>query len=124
MNTIQPIDLENLENERCRAMISADMTALDRLFSDKLIWSHSSGHVDNKQEFLAKIEGGASQYLSISREDEKYVISAAAAIASGIVSQEVRLNGVERSLRSRYTARKSGVWGKRVSVGGNPGGRR
>src|SRR3546814_12663250 len=95
MNTIQPIDLENLENERCRAMISADMTALDRLFSDKLIWSHSSGHVDNKQEFLAKIEGGASQYLSISREDEKYVISADAAIASGLVSQEVRLNGVE-----------------------------
>jgi hypothetical protein len=37
------------------------------------------------------------------REDEKYVISADAAVASGIVAQEVRLGGVERSLRARYT---------------------
>jgi hypothetical protein len=103
MNTIQPIDLKNLEDERCRAMTSADMAALDRLFSDKLIWTHSSAHVDNKQALLAKIESGASQYLSMRREDEKYVISADAAVASGVVIQEVRLGGVERSLRSRYT---------------------
>ena len=37
------------------------------------------------------------------REDEKYVISADAAVASGLVVQEVRLGGAERSLRSRYT---------------------
>jgi Domain of unknown function (DUF4440) len=103
MNTIQTVDLKSLEDERCRAMTNADVAALDRLVSDKLIWTHSSGHVDSKQALLAKIESGASQYLSICREDEKYVISAAAAVASGIVVQEVRLGGVERSLRSRYT---------------------
>ena len=103
MNTIQAIDLKSLEDERCRAMTSADMAALDRLMSDKLIWTHSSGHVDNKQALLAKIESGATQYLTMRREDEKFVISADAAVASGIVSQEVRLGGVEHSLRSRYT---------------------
>src|ERR1700730_16496944 len=103
MNTIQTVDLKSLEDERCRAMTNADVAALDRLVSDKLIWTHSSGHVDSKQALLAKIESGASQYLSICREDEKYVISAAAAVASGIVVQEARLGGVERSLRSRYT---------------------
>jgi hypothetical protein len=103
MTTMQPSDLKGLEDARCSAMTSADMAALDRLFSDKLIWTHSSAHVDNKQELLAKIESGATQYLSIRREDEKYVISGDAAVASGIVIQEVRLGGVERSLRSRYT---------------------
>jgi hypothetical protein len=61
MSTIQPVDLKNLEDERCRAMTGADMAALDRLFSDKLIWTHSSGHVDSKQALLAKIESGATQ---------------------------------------------------------------
>jgi hypothetical protein len=103
MSTIQTVDLKSLEDERCRAMTSADMAALDRLFSDKLIWTHSSAHVDSKQALLAKIESGATQYLSIRREDERYVISANAAVASGVVIQEVRLGGVERSLRSRYT---------------------
>jgi hypothetical protein len=84
-------------------MTSADIAALDRLFSDKLIWTHSFAHVDSKQSLLAKIESGATQYLSMRREDEKYVISADAAVASGIVVQEVRLGGAERSLRSRYT---------------------
>ncbi|MFM0359924.1 nuclear transport factor 2 family protein [Paraburkholderia sediminicola] len=113
MNTIQPVDLKSLEDERCRAMTSADMAALDRLFSDKLIWTHSSAHVDTKQGLLAKIESGATQYLSMRREDEKYVISADAAIASGVVTQEVRLGGAERSLRGRYTNvwfREGDVW--------------
>src|SRR5258708_15787859 len=113
MNTIQPVDLKSLEDERCRAMTSADMAALDRLFSDKLIWTHSSAHVDTKHGLLAKIESGATQYLSMRREDEKYVISADAAIASGVVTQEVRLGGVERSLRGRYTNvwfREGDVW--------------
>jgi hypothetical protein len=103
VNTIQTVDLKSLEDERCRAMTNVDMATLDRLFSDKLIWTHSSGHVDSKQALLAKIESGASQYLSIRREDEKYVISVDAAVASGIVSQEVRVGAIERSLRNRYT---------------------
>jgi ketosteroid isomerase-like protein len=113
MNTIQPIDLKSLEDERCGAMTSADIAALDRLFSDDLIWTHSSGKVDGKKRLLAKIESGESQYLSMRREDEKYVISADAAVASGSVSMEVRLGGVERSLRSRYTNvwfREGDVW--------------
>jgi ketosteroid isomerase-like protein len=103
MTTMQRIDLKSLEDERCRAMTSADLAALDRLLSDKLVWTHSSAHVDSKQGLLAKIESGESQYLSMRREDERYVISDDAAVASGVVIQAVRLGGVERSLRSRYT---------------------
>jgi len=113
MNKIQPIDLKSLEDERCRAMTSVDIAALDRLLDDDLIWTHSSGQVDGKKRLLAKIESGESQYLSMRREDEKYVISDDAAVASGSVSMEVRLGGVERSLRSRYTNvwfREGDVW--------------
>jgi hypothetical protein len=39
MSTIQPVDLKNLEDERCRAMTGAD----------------------SKQALLAKIESGATQ---------------------------------------------------------------
>jgi hypothetical protein len=113
VDTTQPVDLKSLEDERCRAMTSADLAALDRLLSDDLIWTHSSAKVDSKKRLLAKIESGESQYLSMRREDEKYVVSADAAVASGVVIQEVRLGGVERSLRSRYTNvwfREGDVW--------------
>ncbi|MFL9934871.1 nuclear transport factor 2 family protein [Paraburkholderia sp. RL18-103-BIB-C] len=103
MTTMQRIDLKSLEDERCRAMTSADLAALDRVLSDDLIWTHSSGKVDSKKELLAKIESGESQYLSMLREDERYVISDDAAVASGVVIQVVRLGGEVRSLRSRYT---------------------
>lgn len=103
MNTMQESELKSLEDQRCVAMTRSDIAALSRLLSDRLIWTHSSGKVDSKQDLLAKIESGASQYLSMLREGEKYLLSENSAVATGVVRMQVRLGGVEKAMRSRYT---------------------
>jgi ketosteroid isomerase-like protein len=48
-----------------KAMIDADSAALDMLTAKELSYGHSSGHIDNKQEFIIKITSGKSDFVTI-----------------------------------------------------------
>jgi len=48
-----------------KAMIDGDSALLDALTLPELSYGHSSGHIDNKQEFIAKIVSGKSDFVTI-----------------------------------------------------------
>lgn len=48
-----------------KAMIDGDSAMLDALTSTELSYGHSSGHIDNKQEFIDKIVSGKSDFVTI-----------------------------------------------------------
>jgi len=54
-----------LEEARSAAMVRGDTAALDRLASDGLRYTHSSGGQDSKQSWLSKIGSGAVRYQSV-----------------------------------------------------------
>ena len=47
------------------AMIDGDKTTLEKVTSDHLSYGHSSGRVENKQEFVESIVSGKSDFESI-----------------------------------------------------------
>lgn len=47
------------------AMISGNAVELDNLVVDQLTYGHSGGQVDDKKEFLHKLTGGGSDFVSI-----------------------------------------------------------
>jgi hypothetical protein len=83
-------------------MIRADIEALTSLFSDRLVWTHSSASKDNKAALLAKIASGKTQYVTMKRSDEHYIASDASFVATGVVEMDVKLDGAPRQMRSRY----------------------
>lgn len=96
-------DILELEEARCQAMIDADVKVLGRLLDDELIWTHASGHVDDRAGFLAKLSGASMRYLTMTRSDEQVRLSGSSAVVTGRVAMEVIIAGQQRSLSNRYT---------------------
>jgi hypothetical protein len=94
--------IESLEVERCQALVAADMETLDRLFSERLNWCHSSGKVDSKAQLLAKISSGATKYLTMERTDTRVIAGRNGGVATGLVNMAAIVAGTEHQLSNRY----------------------
>lgn len=76
-----------------KAMISADQAELEKLVSGKLSYGHSSGHVDNKREFVEKIVSGRSDFISIDMEDVSVSTSGKTAVVRHVLHARTNDNG-------------------------------
>lgn len=56
------------------ALVKNDFPALDKLYADNLIYTHSSGVVDNKTTYIDNLKAGNTKYLSLKRDDIKVTV--------------------------------------------------
>jgi ketosteroid isomerase-like protein len=102
------------EQKRSAAMLANDAAALDALLDARLQFCHSTGNVDDKASYIAKLANGRLQYTAIQWQDE--VVTALgpdAAIISGRMHMDVRVEGTDKSLNNRVVtvwSRAEGQW--------------
>jgi ketosteroid isomerase-like protein len=60
-----------LEKDWASALMKADTAALDKLYADSLVYTHSSGSVDDKPTYIANIKSGKSKYEMVELGDFK-----------------------------------------------------
>ena len=60
-----------LEQEWVDALVKADAARLETLYADTLVYTHSSGSVDDKAKYIANLKAGGTKYLSIDRDAVK-----------------------------------------------------
>ena len=58
-----------LEQQWEDALLKSDVAALEKIYDDSLIYTHSSGAVDNKSAYVGNIKSGATKYESMKRDD-------------------------------------------------------
>jgi ketosteroid isomerase-like protein len=95
-----------LDEERSRAMTTADTAALERLMSDDVVYTHSSGRLDSKKSFIASIASGTVKYRRIDRKDVATSLREGFAILTGAVEIDVETGGKLLNLNLRF----SNVW--------------
>lgn len=94
---------QNLELQRTKAMVEADVSYLATIFSDALSYGHSSSVIDDKSAMLDKISTGAYNYLSVETKILSATISSGQLlIIMGNVEIDVILNGKHRIMDSVY----------------------
>lgn len=110
-------ELRAVEEQRYRAMIQADLPALEKLLADDLVYVHSSGSIESKEQFLATLRSGGLRYKKITPEDTRYRLAGTLAVVTGRSSVEVDHDGKPQSFRLRFTAvyEKSGAGWRLVS---------
>jgi len=54
-----------VENERIQAVLHRDTAALEQLLADELVYTHSTGRVDSKAQFIHSIQSGDLSYLAM-----------------------------------------------------------
>lgn len=61
-------EVEALERQRFEAQVKKDYPLLEKVFADDLVYTHSNGKQNNKQEYIQSIRDGKSQYEKIDVE--------------------------------------------------------
>jgi len=108
MSTDAIVEVSALEDQRVAATTAGDLATLGNLISDELIYTHSSGRVDDKRSFLESIRSGAVRYASIARSDIVMKRHGDAVFVNGDGDLEVVIGGAPKTIRMRY----SNVWVK------------
>jgi len=76
-----------------KAMMAADKAKLEALVSDKLSYGHSSGVVQDKQEFVEVIVSKKTIYKTITLSDGTVAVAGNNAIARHVFTAEVEAGG-------------------------------
>jgi hypothetical protein len=97
------------EDERYAAQLQSDVTALDRLLADDLVYIHSNAQVDSKQAFIESLRSGAVKYLSMKRSDVRVRTFGCVAVITGLANYDVHFNGKDISVDLRFHS----VWARR-----------
>ena len=75
------------------AVMARDFQALDRIFGDKLIYAHSTGAIQSKEEYLERLRSGAQRYDSIVHEKIQIVSYGDSAVSHAILRMTGTSNG-------------------------------
>ena len=92
----------NLEQQWEDALTKSDVAALERIYDDTLIYTHSSGAVDNKSAYVGNIKSGATKYQSMKRDDIKVSVYGNAAVVTCHWEVHVLANGNKIDTDARY----------------------
>ena len=96
-----------------KALMSADVDALSRIFADDYVQYGESGHPLSKQQILDNFRTGAIRYSSIVSTGRKIRIFGDTAVVHGSESDEVVAAGKRSTVRYLYLdvlLRRNGEW--------------
>ena len=107
MSTNIPDAIKAAEKARRAAMLENDNGALSALLDPRLQFHHATGAVDDKDAYMAKMAAGRIEYVGIIwSEDNVITLADNAAVLTGRMNTDVRVDGVDKALVNRVTA----VW--------------
>ena len=98
-------DVIALEDQRYAATIALDTTALGRIYHDRLVYTHSSGAIDDKASLIGSM-GKKYRYTAAKRMDEKVQIYGDTAFVTGKALLNVEVFGEAKVLDIAFLA----VW--------------
>jgi uncharacterized protein (TIGR02246 family) len=96
-----------------RALMSADLAALARIFADDYVQYNEAGRAFTKREVLDNFRAGAIRYPSIVSTSRKIRVFGDTAVVHGSESDEVEIAGKRSAVRYVYLdvlRKRDGEW--------------
>ena len=101
------------QDRRFAATVVADLDALGRILAEDVTYTHSSGVVESRAEYLEALKSGKYRYLSITPEERRVRVFSDVAVVTGACRVLVQASGRELDIRLRSTevyVRRDGAW--------------
>jgi len=102
------------EDARFAAMVAADSADMRRRFAADLVYVHSSGQVESREQLIDSIVSGRSRYVAVHPVEREVVLMGdAVAIVRGRGRFQVAVGGNDLDLQIRYLAvygQVDGAW--------------
>jgi ketosteroid isomerase-like protein len=91
-----------LEQQWEDALTKSDTGALEKLFDETIIYTHSSGKVDTKASYIRAIKSGATKYESMKRDEIKVTVYGQAAVVTCHWDVHILAQGNKVDMNARY----------------------
>jgi len=93
--------LLSLEQKRCEALLAADIPALDKLLSQRLVFTHANALSDTKETFLEKMRQGRIVYVRLEVTESRVIELKESAILLCRMTAELLVAGVPKRIDNR-----------------------
>ena len=106
-------DIDAAEKAWAAAVMAKDFAALEKMYSDDLIYAHATGIVETKRQYLDKLKSGAQKYDKITFESLKVVPHGNAAISHAIMRMQGSTKGepFDNHIMMMHTwVKQGGAW--------------
>jgi ketosteroid isomerase-like protein len=106
-------EVQEADDRRVAALLAKDYNAVAALLSDKLVYHHASGKVDDKDSYLTQFLDGRVAFLAAHRDQVTIDIVGETAICHGIARNDLDVEGRRISAATRFFsvwAREDGRW--------------
>lgn len=94
-----PAVVETQVERLTEAMIKADADILKKLTSTQLDYGHSSGRVENQEEFIQSLVSGASDFISIDLQQQQITVHDTVALVRHNLIAETNDSGKPGNVR-------------------------
>jgi ketosteroid isomerase-like protein len=101
------------ELKRFEVMTKGDLAALTKILADDLTYTHSTGTLDNKEQFLESLRSGRVRYQSIEPGELQVRAYGNSAVINGRAKLVVISDGQNKNVELRFTdvwVKRSGRW--------------
>ena len=88
---------------RFKAMVDADMASLEGFLADNLTYTHNTGWVENKSEFMSTVESGRINYMTVTPSEVKVRIYGDIAVMTGLSKMQGTVGDRAVSFTIRFT---------------------
>ena len=109
----ESVRLRDTHRQRFEAMVVHNFLGLQEMLAEDLVYVHSDGKVETKEEFIGRIRSGRIKYRSIDAPNPDIRIYGDTGVVTGRGAFAVTVDKVERDVDLRYTAvyrRSGGRW--------------
>jgi ketosteroid isomerase-like protein len=89
------------DQARRDAMAAGDLDGLAALLADECLYVHSTGAIDTKQSYLAKLAGGSIRYTHVAALDVQLIELGPAVIVSHRMHAQAIVDDLPRTLRGQ-----------------------
>jgi ketosteroid isomerase-like protein len=103
----------DLDKKRMDAMCQKDISTLNALLADDLIYTHSSARLDTKQSLIGGMASGTTVYTAITPSDVKAQDCGDTVVLTGAARIHVMSNGKPNQFGVRFTdvyMHRGGQW--------------
>ena len=81
-------EIVDVEKRWAAAVVALDFAALDKIYHDDLIYAHSTGIIETKAQYMAKLKSGKQKYTAIEYGETTVRREGDAAVAHSIVTMK------------------------------------
>jgi hypothetical protein len=94
------------ETERARldALLANDFPTLERILGDDLTYTHTTGSVEDKEEFIGMLKSGRLQYRAFAPRDVTVRSYDGTAVLTGLADVHVALDDQNLAFTMRFTS--------------------